>query len=61
MGLFSFTQVLDLGTANSVIVNNAGKICSMNLQSMRWIKTDKMIALGEKQADAARRMRTSER
>ncbi len=51
MGLFSFTQELamDLGTANSVIVNNAGKIL-LDEPSIVALdrKTDKMIALGEK-------------
>ncbi len=51
MGLFSFTQELamDLGTANSVIVNNAGRIL-LDEPSIVALdhKTDKMIALGEK-------------
>ncbi|MDD3789739.1 MAG: rod shape-determining protein [Petrimonas sp.] len=51
MGLFSFTQELamDLGTANSIIVNNAGKIL-LDEPSIVALdrKTDKMIALGEK-------------
>ncbi len=51
MGLFSFTQELamDLGTANSVIVNNTGKIL-LDEPSIVALdrKTDKMIALGEK-------------
>ncbi|MGI6573177.1 MAG: rod shape-determining protein [Fermentimonas sp.] len=51
MGLFSFTQELamDLGTANSVIVNNAGRIM-LDEPSIVALdhKTDKMIALGEK-------------
>jgi len=51
MGLFSFTQELamDLGTANSIIANNAGKIYWTNHRLLHWIvKPDKMIALGEK-------------
>ncbi len=51
MGLFSFTQELamDLGTANAIIVNNAGKIL-LDEPSIVALdrKTDKMIALGEK-------------
>jgi len=51
MGLFSFTQELamDLGTANSIIVNNVGKIL-LDEPSIVALdrKTDKMIALGEK-------------
>ncbi len=51
MGLFSFTQELamDLGTANSIIVNNAGKIL-LDEPSIVALdrKTEKMIALGEK-------------
>ncbi|NLJ01537.1 MAG: rod shape-determining protein [Bacteroidales bacterium] len=51
MGIFSFTQELamDLGTANSVIVNNAGKIL-LDEPSIVALdrRTDKMIALGEK-------------
>jgi MreB/Mrl family cell shape determining protein len=51
MGLFSFTQELamDLGTANSIIANNAGKIL-LDEPSIVALdrKTDKMIALGEK-------------
>lgn len=51
MGLFSFTQELamDLGTANSIIVNNTGKIL-LDEPSIVALdrKTDKMIALGEK-------------
>ncbi|MDR0421732.1 MAG: rod shape-determining protein [Proteiniphilum sp.] len=51
MGLFSFTQELamDLGTANSVIMNNAGKIL-LDEPSIVALdrKTDKMIALGER-------------
>ncbi len=51
MGFFSFTQELamDLGTANSVIVNNAGKIL-LDEPSIVALdrKTEKMIALGEK-------------
>ena len=50
MGLFSFTQELamDLGTANSVIVNKTGKIL-LDEPSIVALdrKTDKMIALGE--------------
>jgi rod shape-determining protein MreB len=51
MGLFSFTQELamDLGTANSVIVDNAGKILFDEPSIVALDrKTDKMIALGEK-------------
>ena len=51
MGLFSFTQELamDLGTANSIIVDNAGKIL-LDEPSIVALdrKTDRMIALGEK-------------
>lgn len=51
MGLFSFTQELamDLGTANSIIVNSAGKIL-LDEPSIVALdrKTEKMIALGEK-------------
>ncbi len=51
MGLFSFTQELamDLGTANSIIVNNVGKIL-LDEPSIVALdrKTDRMIALGEK-------------
>ncbi|MDD2244516.1 MAG: rod shape-determining protein [Dysgonamonadaceae bacterium] len=51
MGLFSFTQELamDLGTANSIIVNNQGKIL-LDEPSIVALdrKTDRMIALGEK-------------
>ena len=51
MGLFSFTQELamDLGTANSIIVNNVGKIL-LDEPSIVALdrKTEKMIALGEK-------------
>ncbi len=51
MGIFSFTQELamDLGTANSVIVNNAGKTL-LDEPSIVALdrRTDKMIALGEK-------------
>jgi rod shape-determining protein MreB len=51
MGLFSFTQELamDLGTANSVILNNAGKILwdEPSIVALDR-KTDKMIALGVK-------------
>ncbi len=51
MCIFSFTQELamDLGTANSVIVNNAGKIL-LDEPSIVALdrRTDKMIALGEK-------------
>lgn len=51
MGLFSFTQELamDLGTANSIIINNSGKIL-LDEPSIVALdrKTDKMIALGEK-------------
>ena len=51
MGLFSFTQELamDLGTANSTIVNNTGKIL-LDEPSIVALdrKTDRMIALGEK-------------
>ena len=48
MGLFSFTQELamDLGTANSIIVNSAGKIL-LDEPSIVALdrKTEKMIAL----------------
>jgi rod shape-determining protein MreB len=51
MGLFSFTQELamDLGTANSVIVSNTGKIL-LDEPSIVALdrKTDRMIALGER-------------
>ena len=51
MGLFSFTQELamDLGTANSIIINNTGKIL-LDEPSIVALdrKSDKMIALGEK-------------
>ena len=51
MGFFSFTQELamDLGTANTIIVNSAGKIL-LDEPSIVALdrKTDKMIALGEK-------------
>ncbi|MDR0332586.1 MAG: rod shape-determining protein [Dysgonamonadaceae bacterium] len=51
MGLFSFTQELamDLGTANSVILNNTGKILwdEPSIVALDR-KTDKMIALGAK-------------
>ena len=51
MGLFSFTQELamDLGTANSIIANNAGKIL-LDEPSIVALdrKSDKMIALGGK-------------
>ena len=51
MGLFSFTQELamDLGTANSIILNSAGKIL-LDEPSIVALdrKTEKMIALGSK-------------
>jgi rod shape-determining protein MreB len=49
MGLFSFTQELamDLGTANSIILNNTGKILWDEPSIVALDKkTDKMIALG---------------
>jgi len=51
MGLFSFTQELamDLGTANSIILNSAGKILwdEPSIVAIN-LKTEKMIALGHK-------------
>ena len=51
MGLFSFTQELamDLGTANSIILNSAGKILwdEPSIVAMDR-KTERMIALGHK-------------
>ena len=56
MGLFSFTQeiAMDLGTANTIILNNGKIVVDEPSVVALDRRTDKMIAVGERRSEERR-------